>query len=101
MDIILKAFQLPRDIQTVIREYGVVQVNQYLICIDNVQRYKRVSVECTLYKTKVLNVNHRKNWKTTVTFSKNIVLEIWVQSDCVKHILRNLANHTIDEFTIN
>ena len=103
MDIILKAFQLPRDIQTVIREYGVVQVKNYLICVDNVTRYKRSSMECTLYRTKVLNVEHiikKKSKETIIKLSKNIVVVIYIHVDCVKHALHNIANHTVDYYTI-
>ena len=88
-----KVFQLPRDIQTIIREYGVVQVNNYLICRQKLPgRY--LSLHCKLYTAKIRNVSkktvtkvvkHKKISMHTISakLANNFVIDIIITPEYV------------------
>ncbi len=105
-----KVFQLPLDIQRIIREYGIVQVNNYLIYMQKLPR-KYLSIDCILYRTKRKNVVHdscylfdkkfRKNKRKnehsiSSILSKSIVIKINIKSDRIQYIMRRLVQYTYE-----
>ena len=82
-----KLFDLPRDIHYVLREFGVIQHDNYLLCIGSVNKY----LDCKELLTKV-NLKKIKRYKPKIYRYSLMIYEGLIPLYCKKGWRRYLRD---------